>query len=197
MRVRRRSESGFTLIELMVVVGIVSLLAAVAIPTFSKYIRKAKSTEARTSLKQIIDGATAYYYDEQTATKSIGSIPRRFPGAVTGAVTGAVAASDPACCAGGGTVEKCNPPASVWNDEIWQALHFSMQEPHHYIFGYVAQESGGGGVGGGGGNGAEVARATAHGDLNCDGVISFYSLRAYVIDGKVVRYPLNVQAPLE
>ena len=72
-------ESGFTLIELMVVVGIVSLLAAVAIPTFSKYIRKAKSTEARTSLKQIIDGATAYYYDEQTATKSIGSIARQFP----------------------------------------------------------------------------------------------------------------------
>ena len=117
----------------MVVVGIVSLLAAVAIPTFSKYIRKAKSTEARTSLKQIIDGATAYYYDEQTATKSIGSIPRQFPGGVTGAVT----SFDPACCASGGTSEKCNPPASVWDDATWQVLHFSMEEPHFYRYFYA------------------------------------------------------------
>ena len=130
MRVRRRGESGFTLIELMVVVGIVSLLAAVAIPTFSKYIRKAKSTEARTSLKQIIDGATAYYYDEQTATKSIGSIPRKFPGVHTSYV-------DPACSAGGGTSEKCNPPASVWDDATWQVLHFSMEEPHFYRYFYA------------------------------------------------------------
>ena len=195
MRVRRRGESGFTLIELMVVVGIVSLLAAVAIPTFSKYIRKAKSTEARTSLKQIIDGATAYYYDDQTATKSIGSIPRQFPGNFTGSV-------DPACCAGGGTSEKCNPPASVWDDEAWQALHFSMEEPHFYRYSYsrgaggfgIAAGSGGGGVASGATN---IATAGARGDLNCDGVSSFYLLRAYVIDGKVVRWPLNVQAPLE
>ena len=191
MRVRRRSESGFTLIELMVVVGIVSLLAAVAIPTFSKYIRKAKSTEARTSVKQIIDGATAYYYDEQTATKSIGSIPRKFPGNFTGSV-------DPACCAGGGTSEKCNPPASVWDDATWQALHFSMEEPHFYRYSY-SRGAGGFGIGGGGvASGAtNIATAGARGDLNCDGVSSFYLLRAYVIDGKVVRWPLNVQAPLE
>ena len=200
MRVRRRGESGFTLIELMVVVGIVSLLAAVAIPTFSKYIRKAKSTEARTSLKQIIDGATAYYYDEQTATKSIGSIPRKFPGVVTGAA----ATDDPACCAGGGTLEKCNPPASVWDDEVWQALHFSMEEPHFYRYSYSSGIGGGGGGFGGGGSiggvasgATDIATAGASGDLNCDGVNSFYLLRAYVIDGKIVRYPLNVEAPLE
>ena len=196
MRVRRRGESGFTLIELMVVVGIVSLLAAVAIPTFSKYIRKAKSTEARTSLKQIIDGATAYYYDEQTATKSIGSIPRQYPAGGAAGAAG-VGATDPACCAGGGTVEKCNPPANVWDQEVWQALHFSMEEPHFYRYFYSAAAAAGGGGGGSGAGATATARAEAVGDLNCDGVFSFYRLRAYNIDGKVVRYPLNVQAPLE
>ena len=192
---RKGDESGFTLIELMVVVGIVSLLASVAIPTFSKYIRKAKSTEARTSLKQIIDGATAYYYDEQTATKSIGSIPRRFPGVFSNA--GAV---DPACCVNGGTLEKCNPPANVWDDSVWQALHFSMQEPLYYRYSYGQGIGGGGGGGGDGGvsiGGTDIARAVARGDLNCDGVSSFYRLNAYVIDGNVVRFPLHANAPLE
>ena len=107
-------------------------------------------------------------------------------------------ADDPACCAGGGTVEKCDPPANVWDDEVWQAIHFSMEEPHFYSYVYSSSAAAGGSAGGGsGGAGTDIARAGARGDLNCDGVNSLYGLRAYAIDGKIVRYPLNVNRPLE
>ena len=46
-----QSEKGFTLIELMIVVAIIAILAAVAIPAFSKYIRRAKTSEARQYVK--------------------------------------------------------------------------------------------------------------------------------------------------
>ena len=41
-----RRQKGFTLIELMIVIGIIALLTAIAIPNFQKYIRKARMTKA-------------------------------------------------------------------------------------------------------------------------------------------------------
>ena len=58
----RRSEKGFTLIELMIVVVIVGILASIAIPKFSAMISKAKSTEAKSILNQIISLEVSYYY---------------------------------------------------------------------------------------------------------------------------------------
>ena len=49
---RTRSE-GFTLIELMVVVGIVGVLAMVAIPAFTGYVQQTRAAEATTFLAEI------------------------------------------------------------------------------------------------------------------------------------------------
>lgn len=49
----RRNESGFTLIELMIVVTIVGILAAIAIPNFFTYQAKTKQAEARHNLGHI------------------------------------------------------------------------------------------------------------------------------------------------
>ena len=45
-----RVQKGFTLIEVMIVVGIVAILSAIAIPSYSEYIRRARITEATSAL---------------------------------------------------------------------------------------------------------------------------------------------------
>ena len=57
----KRSEKGFTLVELMIVVVIIGILASIAIPKFSALIGKTKVTEAKTLLRSIISLEQAYY----------------------------------------------------------------------------------------------------------------------------------------
>ncbi|MCK4385159.1 MAG: prepilin-type N-terminal cleavage/methylation domain-containing protein [candidate division Zixibacteria bacterium] len=55
-----RSQKGFTLIELMIVVVIIGILAALAIPRFMKATTKSKQSEAKQILKQIYVMERAY-----------------------------------------------------------------------------------------------------------------------------------------
>ncbi len=55
-----RNRKGFTLIELMIVVVIIGILAALAIPRFMRATTKSKQSEAKTILKQIFVMQDAY-----------------------------------------------------------------------------------------------------------------------------------------
>ncbi len=56
-------EQGFTLVELMVVVAIIGLLSAVAIPNFRKYQAKSKMTEAKLQLSSIYTAESGFFSD--------------------------------------------------------------------------------------------------------------------------------------
>ena len=58
-----KRQDGFTLVELMVVVAIIGLLSAVAIPNFKKYQAKSKTSEAKLQLSAIYTAETAFFAD--------------------------------------------------------------------------------------------------------------------------------------
>jgi len=61
-----KAKKGFTLIELMIVVAIIGILAAIAIPDFLKFQAKAKQSEARTNLGAIFTTQVAYFGEKNT-----------------------------------------------------------------------------------------------------------------------------------
>jgi type IV pilus assembly protein PilA len=70
-----RDESGFTLIELMVVVAIIGVLSAIAVPNFKKYQAKAKQSEAKIQLAAIYTievGAMADYDSYASCLEDLG-----------------------------------------------------------------------------------------------------------------------------
>jgi type IV pilus assembly protein PilA len=60
-----QKKAGFTLIELMIVVAIIGILAAIALPAFIGYIRRSKTSEATSNLKSLFTGAASYYNQER------------------------------------------------------------------------------------------------------------------------------------
>ena len=59
-------KSGFTLIELMIVVAIIAFLAMVSVPTFSRFLAKAKRAEAYMNLSSIYAAQKAYHAEHGT-----------------------------------------------------------------------------------------------------------------------------------
>jgi type IV pilus assembly protein PilA len=62
---RLRDEEGFTLIELMVVVLIIAILIAIAIPTFLGARRRAQDRQAQSNIRNALTAAKTYYSDKQ------------------------------------------------------------------------------------------------------------------------------------
>ncbi len=65
-KLRGNNSKGFTLIELMIVVAIIGILAAIAIPNFLKYQCKAKQSEAKSNLGSLRVAQEAYYAECDT-----------------------------------------------------------------------------------------------------------------------------------
>jgi prepilin-type N-terminal cleavage/methylation domain-containing protein len=58
-----RKQSGFTLIEIMVVIAILGILGATAVPVYRTWQQRAYGSEAAIMVKQIMDAQITYYLD--------------------------------------------------------------------------------------------------------------------------------------
>ena len=65
---KKEGQKGFTLIELMIVIAIIGILAAIAIPQFVSYRQKGYNTKAKGELKSYYTSCQAYLADVPTAT---------------------------------------------------------------------------------------------------------------------------------
>ena len=65
---KEKGTLGFTLLELLIVVIIVGILAAVALPQFARMTRRSRFAEARSLVGAIATGELAYYQEQNTFT---------------------------------------------------------------------------------------------------------------------------------
>ncbi len=155
---------GFTLIELMIVVAIIGILAAVALPAFMKYIRRSKTVEATMNIRKLFDATVSYYAAERADPTGL-ILAKQFPLAQGWTPTQGL------CCTQAGNKCAASVSRNSWTLATWQALNFSVDDPFYYSYQTM---------GTGGSAAADRYNLEASGDLNCDGTYSLYRRSATI-----------------
>jgi type IV pilus assembly protein PilA len=71
---KMKDQKGFTLIELMIVIAIIGILAAIAIPQFNAYRKRSYNSSAVADLRNAATAQEAYFVDESTYCGTTGTL---------------------------------------------------------------------------------------------------------------------------
>jgi len=184
---KRYNRRGFTLVELMIVVAIIGVLAALAIYGVRRYLASAKTSEAKNSIGAITRGADAAYERETSASEIL-------------AAGGNSTAASHSLCANATVVPAAGVPQGLkyqpnpaegsdfeTGDSVtgWKCLRFSINQPIYYQYHYIR----GGHVPGVVGSPDPTAagfEAAAFGDLDGDTTIGHFARGGTVVNGQLI-----------
>jgi type IV pilus assembly protein PilA len=183
-------KEGFTLIELMIVVAIIGILAAIAIPAFINYVKRSKTSESGANLKSLFQGA-AVYYDAENWGQGLTTA-----GATALASTHCIVASALQSGAPSDAKRTVDWPSEA-NVAEFTALNFAPADPLYFDYNVVSSPAGG--TCGNGPDDTAVYTFVAYGDLDGDTVLSTFRLEAGSNpDNSLYRAPgINSFQPLE
>lgn len=71
---KKKSQMGFTLVEIMIVVAIIAILAAIAIPNFVRNRKKSQQSACIANMKQIFGAAEQYRLDATAETAELTAV---------------------------------------------------------------------------------------------------------------------------